>query len=390
MPALSSLLLPPVGKMRLVSSQGRQAPSGIMARVAPGEPGKMVEVPPGETFVLADLPGAGQIVRIWMTTMNLPGARYNSHHYGLLRFYWDGEETPSVEVPFGAFFGVPWGKYTHYMAEPLSCTSGGYNCEFPMPFAHGCRIEVVNQAPVPWPSLFYQVEYLELEEQPSPLRFHAQWRRENPTTHRVPYRVLEAHGKGNFAGMHLFMQNACWWLDPQRMLQRYRETENAFGAFFPEMVGMGMLEGWERISVDGETVPSVSGTGTEDYFNSGFYFQNGTYSAPYWGCTVRSYLQSRCAAYRFHIPAPIPFQREIVVDIDHGYTNQVAGDYASVAYWYQDEPHAAFPMIPPVEARLPASPRDNAYQFALLTSPAWVPAAAVGLKLLGKVLGKKR
>ncbi|MBE0699077.1 MAG: DUF2961 domain-containing protein, partial [Anaerolineaceae bacterium] len=276
MSSLSNLLLSPVGKMHLVSSQDRQVPSGMMASVAAGEPGKMVEIPPGETFVLADLPGAGQIVRIWMTTMNLPGMKYNFHHHGVLRFYWDGEETPSVEVPFGEFFGVPWGKYVHYTAEPLSCTSGGYNCSFPMPFARGCRIEAVNQAPVAWPALFFQVEYLELDEQPSPLRFHAQWRRENPTTHRVPYRVLEAQGEGNFAGMHLFMQNASWWLNPQRMVQRYRETENVFGAVFPEMVGMGMLEGWERIYVDGETSPSVTGTGTEDYFNSGFYFQNGT------------------------------------------------------------------------------------------------------------------
>ncbi len=390
MSSLSNLLLPPAGKMHLASSQDRMAPTGMMANVAPGEPGKMVEIPPGETYVLADIPGAGQIVRIWMTTMNLPGTPYNFHDYGLLRFYWDGEETPSVEVPFGAFFGVPWGKYVHYIAEPLSCTSGGYNCGFPMPFARGCRIEAVNQSPVPWPALFFQIEYLEMKKQPSPLRFHAQWRRENPTTHRVPYRLLEAQGEGNFAGMHLFMQNAEKWLNPQVMAAKYKDTGSPMAAFFPGMLGMGMLEGWERIYVDGEVTPSVTGTGTEDYFNSGFYFSTGTYSAPYWGCTVRDYLNSRCAAYRFHIPAPIPFHSDLIVDIDHGYTNQVAGDYSSVAYWYQGEPHAAFPVLPPVEARLPGSTRSNAAQFALFTSPLWIPAGLLGLKLLGRVFGKKR
>jgi hypothetical protein len=170
------------------------------------------------------------------------------------------------------------------------------------------------------------------------------------------------------------------------MVRRARAVGSALGAFFPEMAGMGMLEGWERISVDGEAHPSVSGTGTEDYFNSGFYFLNGAYSAPYWGCTVRDYLTSRCAAYRFHVTDPIPFQRSLTVDIDHGYTNLVQADYASVAYWYQSEPHAAFPDLPPVAARLPAPVGANALQFALFSSPAWLPALWLGSKALRKLL----
>jgi hypothetical protein len=383
---LSTLANPHPGKLHLVSSQDRQPNSGMMAKALPGEPNKMVTVAPGETLVLADLPGAGQIVRIWMTTLTAPGAKYNFNHYGLLRIYWDGESNPSVEAPFGAFFGVPWGKYTHYVAEPLSCTSGGYNCQFPMPFASGCRIEVVNEAPVPWEGLFFQVEYLALETAPSPLRFHAQWRREAQTTYRVPYRVLEAQGTGHFAGMHLFMQNSERWLNPARMRQRIQDTESVLGGLFPEMAGMGMLEGWERISVDDEPAPSISGTGTEDYFNSGFYFLSGRYSAPHWGCTVRDYLTSRCAAYRFHITDPIPFQRHIIVDIDHGYTNQVQADYSSVAYWYQSEPHAPFAELPPVAGRLPAPITRNAVQFALFTSPVWAPAAWVGMRLLRRIL----
>ena len=155
---LSNLALPQNGKTHLVSSQNRQAPRGLAARMMVTGPGKMVVIDPGETFILADVKGAGKIVRIWMTSMTLPGNRYNVNYYGLLRFYWDGEAQPSVEAPFGAFFGVPWGKYTHYIAEPLSCTSGGYNCQFPMPYSQGFRIEVVNQSPVPWPDLFYQIQ----------------------------------------------------------------------------------------------------------------------------------------------------------------------------------------------------------------------------------------
>jgi D-arabinan exo alpha-(1,3)/(1,5)-arabinofuranosidase (non-reducing end) len=249
---------------------------------------------------------------------------------------------------------------------------------------------VVNQAPAPCQAFFFQVQYLELEDQSSPLRFHAQWRREHPTRSGVPYRVLEATGSGHFAGMHLWMQKSGWWLDPARMLGRVQETGSPVSAVFPEAAGMGMLEGWESIYVDGEETPSIPGTGNEDYFNSGFYFSRGPYSAPHWGCTVRSYLTSRCAAYRFHIADAIPFQRSIVVDMDHGYTNQVQTDYSSVAYWYQVEPHATFPSLPPVAQRLPTPTAQNAMQFALLTSPAWVPATMVGLKILRKVvLGRK-
>ncbi len=388
---LGNLLIPQTGKMRQVSSQGRQEPRGVFAKAIGTEPNKMVEVGPGETYTLADIEGAGTIVRIWMTTMQpTPGNKYNFNNYGLVRFYWDGEATPSVEVPFGDFFGVPWGKYTHYIAEPLSCTSGGYNCYFPMPFSKGCRIEVVNQAPAPWPGLFFQIQYREQQEQPSPLRFHAQWRRENPTQHRVPYRILEAKGKGHFAGVHLFMQNAEQWFNLEQMKQRYQETGNFLSMVFPEMAGMGILEGWESIYVDGESTPSIPGTGTEDYFNSGFYFNKGPYSAPHWGCTVRSYLTSRCAAYRFHIVDPIPFEKSIVVDMDHGYTNQVQGDYSSVAYWYQEEPHARFPQLLSVDERLPTPTTQNTTQFALFTSPLWVPATLVVAKILGKLLGRRR
>ena len=389
--SLAKLIVPQQGKMRQISSQGRQVPHPLLANAIGDAPGKSVQIQAGETFTIAEIEGAGTIVRIWMTTMQpMPGLPTNFNHYLVLRIYWDGEQTPSVEVPFGDFFDVPWGKYTHYVAEPLSCTSGGYNCQFPMPFSQSCRIQVVNQSSSTCQAFFFQVQYLELEQEPSPLRFHAQWRRENPTRFGVPYQVLEAQGSGHFAGLHLWMQKAGWWLNPPQMVQRAKDTGSTVSAVFPEAIGMGMLEGWESIYVDGEETPSIPGTGNEDYFNSGFYFSKGPYSAPHWGCTVRSYPTSRCAAYRFHINDPIPFKQSIVVDMDHGYANQVQTDYSSVAYWYQNEPHAAFPALPPVSQRLPTPTDQNTLQFALFTSPVWVLATLLGIKLLKKVFGGKK
>jgi hypothetical protein len=389
--SLANLITPQTGKMRQISSQGRQEPMPLLAKAIGDAPGKSVQIQPGETYSIAEIEGPGTILRIWMTTMQpMPGLSTNFNHYLVLRFYWDGEEMPSVEVPFGDFFGVPWGKYTHYIAEPLSCTSGGYNCRFPMPFNQGCRIEITNQAANTCQAFFFQVQYLELPEQPSPLRFHAQWRRQNPTLPGKPYRVLEAQGNGHFAGLHLWMQKTGWWLNPANMVARAKETGSPVSAIFPEAVGMGMLEGWESVYVDGEETPSIPGTGNEDYFNSGFYFSKGPYSSPHWGCTVRSYLNSRCAAYRFHIDDPIPFKQSIQFNIDHGYANQVQTDYSSVAYWYQSEPHARIPPLPPVAKRLPTPSDQNTLQFALFTSPVWVPTALLGMKLFKRLMRRRK
>jgi hypothetical protein len=173
------------------------------------------------------------------------------------------------------------------------------------------------------------------------------------------------------------------------MVQRARETGSPVSAVLPEAIGMGVLEGWERPYIDGKEPPSIHGAGNEDYFNSGFYFSKGPYSAPQWGCTVRSYPTSRCAAYRFHISDPIPFKQSIVVDMDHGYTNQVQTDYSSVADWYQNEPQVPFPTLLPVSQRLPTSTDQNAMQFAIFTSPVWVPATLLGLRLLRKVFRRR-
>jgi len=118
---LANLIVPQSGKMRQLSSQGRQEPHPLMAKAIRDAPGKSVQIQPGETYTIAEIEGAGTIVRIWMTTMqSMPGLPANFNHHLVLRFYWDGEEMPSVEAPFDDFFGVPWGKYTHYIAEPLS------------------------------------------------------------------------------------------------------------------------------------------------------------------------------------------------------------------------------------------------------------------------------
>jgi Protein of unknown function (DUF2961) len=137
---------------------------------------------------------------------------------------------------------------------------------------------------------------------------------------------------------------------------------------FPRGFGLGMLEGWETIYRDGETEPSVRGTGTEDYFNGAWYYlmKGGRFSAPYHGCILRDLLRSRIAVYRFDLSTPVSFSRSLRVDIDHGFYNELECDYSSTAYWYQGEPHLPFPELPPVKLRHPQPATGNLAQSALL------------------------
>ena len=145
--------------------------------------------------------------------------------------------------------------------------------------------------------MFYNITYQERNEAPpSDLRFHAHWRRENPTRKEIRYTILDAEGSGHYVGCHLNLQNREWWLRPP-----VKEIK------FPRGFGLGMLEGWETIHRDGEATPSVHGTGTEDYFNGAWYFlsKEGRFSAPYHGCIVRDVPRGRVAAYRL-VEAPGP------------------------------------------------------------------------------------
>ncbi len=368
------LLMPHQGYTRQASSWGRDPErGGTWLGLRPKRALlKRVFIAPGETHQLAHLTGAGIITGMWMTTM-LP---MNPHAMRslVLRCYWDGEAQPSVECPFGDFFGMPFGRYVSYIAEPMSATSGGLNCLWPMPYAEGARVEITNEASRPIDPLYYRVIYTELDEPlETPLRFHAQWLRDNPTQRGVPFTLLEARGQGHYVGCHLFMQNLEWWLrwPPGQII-------------LPYGFGLGMLEGWESIYIDDETTPSVIGTGTEDYFGGSFYYyQQHRFSGPYHGCTLRDYVRGQIAAYRFEVLSPVSFQRALRVMIDHGFNNELKCDYTRVTYWYQTEPHAPFPPLPDVSQRQPSAPLVHMVQAALALG---TPVAAG----LGLLLGLRR
>ncbi|HEV8245521.1 MAG TPA: glycoside hydrolase family 172 protein [Polyangiaceae bacterium] len=318
------------------------------------------EFEPGQARDIATLVGPGCIKHIWVTMGSED--RYQFRKV-LLRMYWDGEAEPSVETPIGDFFGMGHSLAKNFVSLPLQMSpqgGRGFNCWFPMPFSSGARLEVVSEASKKL-NLYFYVDY---EAYPPDTdlsgygRFHAQWRRVNPTPgwadpnvrwedHRElmweawsrankgenNYVILEAEGRGHYVGCHLDID--CF----------SRQANDWYG------------EGDDMIFVDGAPWPGIHGTGTEDYFNTA-YCPTEEFSAPYHGLILYQGTsdwrwRGKNSVYRYHIEDPVFFERSIKVTIEHGHANKLSNDYSSTAYWYQAEPHQPFPAMLPVEQRLP-------------------------------------
>lgn len=304
-----------------------------------GHNGDCRPIAPGQTLVLLNYKGAGIIRRFWCT---FPG---NTHVRCqlILRMYWDGEKHPSVRVPLGAFFGVGFGRQVDYKSAPLEETSGGYNCWWPMPFHKSAYWTITNESKDRVNNFYWNIGFDAYKKvSRKMLEFHALWRRENPVPPGQNYVILNTTGRGQYVGTALFMQSL---------------TDR----------GLGFLEGNEMVYIDGhkkenyyqgigparsgQFMPAIEGTGTEDYFCSGWYFATGPYSAPYHGCLIRQ--GGRVSAYRWHIEDAIPFKKSIRFTIQAGSEDNAHVDYSSVAYWYQTQPHPVYPKLPPATDLLP-------------------------------------
>lgn len=304
-----------------------------------------IVIEPGRTAVLAEIEGPAAIHHIWTTIAAEP-------FYGrkiVLRVYWDGEMSPSVEAPVGDFFGVGHGLNRNFSSLPVTCSSEGRarNCYWYMPFRRSCRVTATNEGARPVDAFYYYIDYRELGElDPGTPYFHAQYRQEFPPEDGRNYLILAAEGAGHYVGCNLsVLQRAMGWWG----------------------------EGDDMIRVDGEDRPSLHGTGSEDYFSDAWGMREG--QSPFYGCPLQEedfQAGSKATVYRFHIPDPVPFNRSIEVTIEHGHANDRKDLLSSVAYWYQAEPHRPFPRLPAAVERLPFAfePPEG---FVL---PAWREEAA--------------
>jgi hypothetical protein len=307
------------------------------------------KVAPGATDTVLDADGPGEISHIWFTI-----ADAESFHLKriVLRMYWDGEKDPSVEAPIGDFFGLGLGEYHNWQSEVLSVGSiKALNSFFLMPFAHHARITVTNEGREPIGALYFNIDYRIYDHPilPNRLYFHAQYRQSQPNhgwtntwtsngeqsvndksnlDGKDNYVWFEATGHGQYVGvtMSVLQNQDKWW-----------------------------GEGDDMFFIDGTKFPWIAGTGSEDYFLGAWDFGGQPFSYALYGAPVvgSELAGSRSSVYRFHFDSPIPFKTSFKATIEHGHANARSDNYYSVGYWYQAEPHQAFPPLPPSEERLP-------------------------------------
>jgi len=308
-----------------------------------------VHVEAGATATLLDITGPGVITHLWFTINSSDKMHLKNL---VLRAWWDGESTPSVEVPIGDFFGLGLGEYYTYQSALLAVAPiKALNAYFKMPFATAARLTVTNESEIPTSSLYFAVDYVTLPSLPGNLgRFHAQYRQAAPckgwtnnwdNEYKPPvgdkknlngegnYVFLEAAGKGHFVGVtHAVELNQGQW----------------FG------------EGDDMIFIDGDKLPTINGTGTEDYYNGAWGFGDQPFDYMHTGAPYIvdwEQIGGRWCLYRWHIESPITFEKSIRVTIEHGHANHRSDNFYSTAYWYQTEPHAAFPALPAPAERVP-------------------------------------
>jgi hypothetical protein len=293
---------------------------------------------PGETLTLLDEAGPGEISHVWITIAS--DERFHLKKM-VLRMYWDGESSPSVEAPVGDFFGLGLGEYFLYQSAPLSV--GGdkaLNCFFRMPFQKQARITLTNEGRQRAEAVYWNID-LRAFKAPLPaetLYFHAQYRQATPNKAfpenkinldgKENYVWMETTGRGHFAGvtMSVLENQDGWW-----------------------------GEGDDMFFVDGEKLPSINGTGSEDYFLGAWDFGGKPFAYALFGAPMvgGEFQGGRWSLYRFHLDSPIPFTKSLRATIEHGHANDRGDNFYSVAYWYQSEPHGIFPVLPAVEIRLP-------------------------------------
>ena len=291
------------------------------------------------TFTVAEITGSGSIQHIWMTPTG-------NWRHSIIRFYWDDETEPSVEVPVGDFFGMGWGKYAALNSLAVSVNPGSaFNCYWPMPFRKKCKITMENISDSDM-TLYYQVDYLLTEVPSDAAYFHAQFRR----VHNLPYKqdyvlIDNVKGKGHYVGTYM----------------AYEVHENGWWG-----------EGEIKFFMDGDTQwPTIAGTGTEDYFCGSYDWDTRKknaagvevvdyteYSGPYVGLhqVIRGdghyQVMQRFGMYRWHINDPIRFEKDLKVTIQalgwrsDGRYLPLQDDIASVVFWYQTDPHTSFPKLP--------------------------------------------
>ncbi|MDN5203745.1 DUF2961 domain-containing protein [Fulvivirgaceae bacterium BMA10] len=281
---------------------------------------KQVSINPGETLKWVELSGGGRIVSITMDN----ASQLESKNTDLIfRAKWDDDPNYGINVPLAPLFGYAFGEKS--MHSLLMGTDGETNyTQLPMPFDDKAVLELhyLKRDGTAQPTFDFEFTLAYSDEKRNPKkegRLYATWNREFPKEGK-PFTILKQQGKGHHVGTLLFCQS----------------TEEK-DVWFPT----GFFEGDDVTTIDGEL--RMHGTGSEDYFNGGWYGVadrwDAAHSLPIHGCLDYSIPLARTAAYRFYTSDKVNFEQSYELTIEHdGGENKWAVDYGAIALYYGDRP----------------------------------------------------
>ena len=278
---------------------------------AKGHPSNGIE--PGETKVLLNVQGQGIVNRIWATIIDRSPEMLRSLK---LEMFWDGETKPAVSVPFGDFFGIGLGQTARYHNVFFANPEGrSFLCFIPMPFKKSAKIQITNESTKRLSHLFFDINFERVEKWNSNyLYFHSFWSRDTASRLAEDFELLPSvRGKGRFLGVNVGLNanpiyENYWW-----------------------------GEGEVKMYIDGDKeFPTLVGTGTEDYIGTGW--GQGEFFNDYSGCLIANKDSISWAFYRYHVPDPIYFRRDLKVTLQ-----QMGGNRKDLVIALQNK---GVPMIP--------------------------------------------
>ncbi len=274
------------------------------------------EISPGETQSIFDLNEGGRIVGIEIVPTESFAGQYKQID---MQIFWDNENSPAVYCPVSDFFGYAFGRPS--MQSLLLGSKGGLNyCYLPMPFDKRAKIALIyrptdRDGAQHAMKINTKVYYTKAQRNKKKEgKLYTRWVSQKEDPEDGPHVFLNVKGRGHYVGTILQSQGR----DPGMTL------------FF---------EGDDSTAVDGEF--RMHGTGSEDYFNGGWYALLDRWdtkmSLPLHGSLTYSLPLARTGGYRLFLSDKLPFEERFFQSMEHGPTDNVPVKYTSLAFYYSDK-----------------------------------------------------
>ena len=228
-----------------------------------------------------------------------------------LRIAFNGETNPSVFAPIGSFFAM--GQFAAYATRSLPVgmdASSNLYCYFPMPFSRRATVQLVSRRTSVTTNVQFQIAHKPFTDSFTNVGcFKTAFRSETPTTNGTDLCFLDVKGAGHLVGV----------------------VESMMGP-----LNRSYLEGDEHFYVDDSYTPSFSGTGTEDFYNAGWYFNHGLFTRPTHGnpAHLSDASYDYTTAYRLFLADAVTFRKHLRAGIEHGPIDDVPENVWTLAYYY--------------------------------------------------------